>query len=141
MKIFTRDEIVNSSLNVDGFCGVYFLIEKREVVYVGKSINLFSRISTHSINKKFDSICFLPCNHNYVESLESIYIHSYRPKLNAKNNDGSMVAPFRMDEALQLFKSTPVFDERNNSKFNTFTSIINYLKQEKEFLFLLNIMF
>ncbi len=105
--ILNEQEIVDSSFSVDGFSGVYFLVAQGKVVYVGQSTNIFSRLQSHSANKKFDSIKIITCHRLKLNSLESVYIHSLRPKLNAKHGDGCMVAPLSFANALKMEDSVP----------------------------------
>ncbi len=105
--ILNEQEIVDSSVSVDGFSGVYFLVAQGKVVYVGQSTNIFSRLQSHGGSKKFDSIKIIPCHRLKLNSLESVYIHSLRPKLNARHGDGCMVAPLSFASALKMEDSVP----------------------------------
>ena len=64
--------------------GIYFLIDKNEVVYVGKSVDIYNRISTHSrdASKIFDSFSILECPTEFLKILETHYIFKLRPFLN-----------------------------------------------------------
>jgi hypothetical protein len=79
--LLRADEIVDAAKPWQTYCGVYFLRSEGEVVYVGQSVNVFSRISNHR-EKKFDSFTVVPCEREHLDSLESLYIHTLRPKLN-----------------------------------------------------------
>ena len=82
--------------------GVYFLLDGNDVVYIGQSVNVYVRISSH-VGKKFDRYAFIPCSVEDLDRLESLYIHLLRPKLNGRQNgkdDGVMCAPISLDSLL-----------------------------------------
>ena len=64
--------------------GIYFLINKNEIVYIGRSLNLMSRIGSHIKEgaKIFDSFRLLKCDEHYIDLLENILINEIRPKYN-----------------------------------------------------------
>lgn len=81
--LHTEREIVDSSISAPVLCGVYFLVKNRRVVYVGQSINVWSRIGAHAAEgKPFDRISFIPCEKKHMDVLEALYIHIFRPRLN-----------------------------------------------------------
>jgi len=84
-------------------CGVYALVRKEEVVYVGKSKQPLMRIHTHVLNRgklikrtvnpeagpawngrgiNFDKVWFLPCMLGQLRTLENYFIRKYMPKHN-----------------------------------------------------------
>jgi hypothetical protein len=64
-------------------CGVYFLIFADEVVYVGKSVELHSRVTMHHARwKQFDSYTYIPCAPESLDALERHYIRELQPRLN-----------------------------------------------------------
>lgn len=63
-------------------CGVYFLFREEEVVYVGSSKNIASRIATHIKTKSFDSYSKIHCNPEDMLDLEFEYIVEYVPIYN-----------------------------------------------------------
>lgn len=72
--------------------GVYFLIKNNEIVYVGQSTDIFSRISVHRKTKDFDSynyILFPEVSDEKLNNLEAEYIGKFTPKYNRQisNND------------------------------------------------------
>lgn len=68
----------------DLFCGVYFLCLKNEVVYVGQSINVPARVSTHNAEntKQFDKVFFLRVPKSELLAAEAQFIDALKPKLN-----------------------------------------------------------
>lgn len=69
------------------FCGIYFLIKKNEIVYVGKTKIGYKRILQHSNNKDFDSFNFIECLEKELDSLETYFILKYNPKYNKSLNE------------------------------------------------------
>jgi len=72
--------------------GIYFLLYKDVVVYVGKSVNMMSRINFHvSEGKKiFDSYTFLSIeDQNLLNEEEAKYIFKYTPKYNQTIDDSN----------------------------------------------------
>ena len=81
-RLATRDEILADAKTYRPQCGVYFLIKNEEIVYVGQSINVHSRITQHLASKDFDSVSFIACEKEHLDLLESMYILAFSPKLN-----------------------------------------------------------
>ena len=85
---YSQDDILeNSSIYIhDGFryCGIYFLIEDNEIVYIGKSIDVKKRLKQHAdySEKLFNRIFFVQCDKNELNKLEAYYILKFRPKYN-----------------------------------------------------------
>ncbi len=100
-RLLREKEIVKSSLPWDSVSGVYFLVSKNEIIYVGQSVNVFSRISQHK-DKKFDRYVFIPCAVDALDKLESLYIHYLQPRMNGRDCRGEMCAPISLDELIGL---------------------------------------
>ena len=81
--------------------GVYFLVQDQEVVYVGQSVNIYSRIAQHP-DKKFDKYAFVPCEVELLDKLESLYIHMLKPRLNGDINKQEKSAPIAFSKLLTL---------------------------------------
>lgn len=62
--------------------GVYFLIQKGEVVYVGQSVSVSSRVDQHILTKDFDRVFYIPTKKRHLQHLESDFIKLLRPVLN-----------------------------------------------------------
>lgn len=100
-----KDDIVSSSIPWENLSGVYFLISEDEVVYVGQSVNVYSRIYEHSKLKKFEKYAYIQCPEPMLDKLESLYIHLLQPKLNGNltgSNSHVKSAPFRLDQLIEL---------------------------------------
>ena len=99
--LLTAEEIVKVALPWEKASGVYFLILGDEVVYVGQSTNIYSRIPNH-VDKEFDKYAFVPCEVGLLNKLESLYIHVLRPRLNGNANAQEKSAPIRFNELLSM---------------------------------------
>lgn len=76
-------------------CGVYFLIKDCEVIYVGQSVNIHSRIDEHDRVKDFDTFTYIECEKENLSLLEARYISKFKPKLNY-DSKGRLVLPLRI---------------------------------------------
>lgn len=67
---------------------IYFLLQDNQVVYIGKSTSLASRIIQHvnSNTKTFDDVSVIECQQNEMDALEVKYINEYRPKYNKESH-------------------------------------------------------
>ena len=65
-------------------CGVYFLVSKGVVVYVGQSTALYGRIQTYldERKKEFDSVFVVNCKAERLDELENAYIRMFLPTYN-----------------------------------------------------------
>lgn len=63
-------------------CGIYFLVKLRQIVYVGKSVNIRRRVREHAAVKDFDSYAYVPCETAMLDVLERQYIDRFLPQLN-----------------------------------------------------------
>jgi hypothetical protein len=100
-KVLLRaSEIARAALPWARSCGVYFLLDGDEVVYVGQSTHVYNRIPNH-MDKVFNRYAFVPCGEPMLDKLESLYIHCLRPRLNGdtKARDGKH-APIALDVLL-----------------------------------------
>lgn len=76
-------EIVDAAkLEHSAVAGVYFLVANDCVVYVGQSVNVYTRIQQHKADKQFQSWTYIRCNPSELDALEAIYILLLRPPLN-----------------------------------------------------------
>jgi hypothetical protein len=92
----TSEEIVASAQPAPrALCGVYFLINDCEVVYVGQSVCIQRRISEHLLNGvEFDSLNFIEVERQSLHRVERRYIHQLQPRLNAEyKRQGELTAP------------------------------------------------
>lgn len=64
--------------------GVYFLIGKGKIVYIGKSTSLLNRLASH-VSIKFDKIRFIQCDELRLDEYERRWIMRFRPKGNFRH--------------------------------------------------------
>ncbi len=103
----TEYEIVQASATWENTIGVYFLISKGRVVYIGQSRNVYERISVHK-RKEFDSYAIIGCKVEHLDIIESLYIHILKPPLNGRLNNGVVSTPLSLDSILnKLCTKTP----------------------------------
>ena len=100
-SLLAKDEIAKSALPWEKSSGVYFLLHDDEIVYVGQSVHIYSRIAGHA-DKKFNRYAYIPCPPEALDVLESLYIHLLRPALNGERCDGFKAAPMMLDKILGL---------------------------------------
>jgi len=64
--------------------GVYFLIQSKEIVYIGQTTNILRRINSHIRKRKFhfDRYAFISLPKESLEATEKLYIKKFRPKYN-----------------------------------------------------------
>ena len=67
---------------------IYFLLHENEVVYIGKSTSLASRIVEHinSGTKTFDDVSVIECSIDEMDDLEIKYIKEYCPRYNRESH-------------------------------------------------------
>lgn len=81
--LISESEIVKQSIMAEATCGVYFLILYGRVIYVGKSVDVYCRISEHqSRGRKFSHFFIIPCPPDKLSVLETQYILSLSPEGN-----------------------------------------------------------
>ena len=61
---------------------VYFLMDVEEVVYVGKTMGLSSRIAAHKRDKVFDRCFWIPVPEKDLLATEGKWINKFSPKYN-----------------------------------------------------------
>lgn len=100
-SLLRAEEITAASMPWKAQSGIYFLVDKEDVVYVGQSVNVHQRIAQHT-EKQFDRYAFVPCDVGHLNILESLYIHCLRPRLNGNQSDGPKYAPISLGALLGL---------------------------------------
>lgn len=72
--------------------GVYFLFHGNQLVYVGQSVDVISRVHNHRVEniKKFTNFAHFECNRKMMDEIEKFYIYKFQPRYNIihKGNDG-----------------------------------------------------
>lgn len=90
--ILTETEIVSRADRRIQLSGIYFLVKDGRIVYVGQAQDVDVRIAQHRKTKDFDEFTYIQAMGDQLDLLESIYIHHFRPELNARRG-GKIVAP------------------------------------------------
>lgn len=90
-------------------CGIYFLLQDGEVVYVGQSINCHSRISDHSRleHKEFDSVYIVRCDQEALTPLEDLYISKYSPRYNSSARKPTRKTAWGVYQRIEKQKQAP----------------------------------
>ena len=67
-------------------CGVYFLIDGQDVVYVGQSADVVRRVNEHHDRdrKTFETAMYLPCSLGELDELEEYFINTLKPRFNGQ---------------------------------------------------------
>lgn len=80
-ELFNLSQPLNSSL-----VGIYFLFQDQELVYVGQSFSIYSRIGTHCADREkvFNRVAIILCDVSELDALETQYIFKFKPKFNKK---------------------------------------------------------
>ena len=86
--------------------GIYALVYRGVVVYIGRSKCALTRVATHKSmrGKKqvpwitargvlFDEVHVMPCHPDRIEALEAELIRRYRPRYNTHHNPGGPSGP------------------------------------------------
>ena len=84
--------------------GVYFLFDDDEIVYVGKSVNILSRVTTH-INegqKVFNKVRYIKYDRDFLDDIEMLYIKLLKPKYNGtyKHANDGRITEFTIPDRL-----------------------------------------
>lgn len=61
--------------------GIYVLLLNGEVVYVGRTINIFNRMADQDHRERtYDKIYFIRCNQDEIDRLEALMILKLKPR-------------------------------------------------------------
>ncbi len=101
-RLLRPEEISFGASDWGTTCGVYFLLQDSEVVYVGQSVNIYSRIASHT-DKQFNRFAYVLCRKEHLDRLESLYIHCLQPKLNGGRGNAK-IAPLPLSYLLGIYK-------------------------------------
>jgi hypothetical protein len=119
-RLLMEIEIVKAATPWEEVCGIYFLVEGNEIVYIGQSVNVYNRVTVHK-EKKFSRCAYVECSHDNLDLMESLYIHFFRPKLNGVQGNGLMCAPIPASELMDVLNrgnnERPKNQERMKMKY------------------------
>ncbi len=76
------DDILAAQAPNQPISGIYFLIEGDEIVYVGQSIDVHSRLITHRQQKQFSHFSYIEVPPELLDIVERAYISRFKPRLN-----------------------------------------------------------
>jgi hypothetical protein len=80
--VINIDETDVRLMKVSGRSFIYLLCDKSEVVYAGRTRNLYARMLCHKMYKKFTDIILLEYSSNEISKVEKQIIKLLKPKLN-----------------------------------------------------------
>jgi excinuclease UvrABC nuclease subunit len=63
-------------------CGVYFLFNHEQLVYVGKSLDVLNRVQFHRAEKEITHYTLIECQEDIANCLEPHFIAKFDPPLN-----------------------------------------------------------
>ena len=74
--------------------GVYFLLKENEIVYIGKSVHVDSRINTHAgdVTKDFDKACYIEVPEEKLGQIEECLIAIFKPEQNSYGVEKSEIS-------------------------------------------------
>jgi len=80
----TKDQIIEKATIPElCFSGVYFIVKDEQIIYVGQSKNVYTRLGNHHVYKPGVGlkIAFLPVDtgEQSLDLIESYYIHKFTP--------------------------------------------------------------
>jgi hypothetical protein len=107
---------------------IYALFKDEEIVYIGQSINAYSRIGSHNKDKDFDHFRIMPCLKHRMNNWEEMLIQRYKPKYNKAGLKKSFKPMYRKSKrqknTLQNWQSqyNRVVDMRQHGAGVTFRS-------------------
>lgn len=97
-------------------CGVYFLLDHQEIVYVGQSVNVHARVSQHldDSTKSFNRVCYLPARPEELSEIENAMIVLLKPKFNTRGNPASQKRAITPLFASAIVSPDSQFENRNH---------------------------
>lgn len=85
--------------------GIYFLCHNDRLQYVGQSVNILQRVSTHHISAhEFNVIYYIPWPKDDLNRIEAALIRTLQPPLNGRSARGQLITPNGGDDAQVLME-------------------------------------
>lgn len=78
----TESDIAARAVTLRKEPGIYFLLRRGRIEYIGQSIDVFVRIRQHEKRKQFDAFCWIPCEIDKLAATEKYLIEKFRPPQN-----------------------------------------------------------
>lgn len=66
-------------VDLDGLTGVYFLLKRGRVMYVGQGANIYARIALHLQSYSFDGAFWIPVEHEELDAAEGAFTRYFNP--------------------------------------------------------------
>lgn len=81
--LLAQESILAAARRWDKYgCGIYFLISRKKIIYVGQSKNVLARVHRHRDTKQFTSWHWIPCRPGMLNAMERAYLDAFMPELN-----------------------------------------------------------
>lgn len=79
--LMEEHELLSHTLPVEPLCGIYFLLDGSEVVYVGQSVDILQRLTVHRQRPKvaFTACAYQPFNEDDLDRAEAFFIERFNP--------------------------------------------------------------
>ncbi len=83
----------SKKLSQYNICGIYFLIKNKIIVYIGKAIDIPSRVRRHIMEnqKDFDEVRYIELEESELAHKEKYYIFLYRPEYNIQHKSSAEI--------------------------------------------------
>lgn len=137
--MMTENEILNNKIEFEkyNFQGVYFLINKNKIIYIGSSISVGTRLYMHRKNKriKFDSWYYIkfPCLVD-LRFYEAKYIYELRPRYNIEfNPDYENIRMILFAKFRYEYLSISNLSNEIGLSITTLTNIFDLKKEVKDY--------
>lgn len=123
-NLLEAEDILDVAEPIRKKCGVYFLIAGGEIVYVGQSTDVDSRVRQHALDKDFESYHYIEVDQENLNYVESFYIIKLKPILNKKRGGKRASSGYRkkwMTTPLSrsdIFNASPEYCEIVQSKLS-----------------------
>lgn len=102
-SMLTKQEIVaRAKRRPDAVSGIYFLIRRKEIVYIGQAVNIPSRIGDHCRRVSFDSYHWIPCAVSRLDAVERAYLDEHLPPLNRDAKTKKMRSSKEMEDVSRM---------------------------------------
>lgn len=82
-QLLPREMLLKLARRRETICGIYFLFSAdNEIVYVGQSKDILTRVEKHKQTKVFDRFAYVRCSPERLDILELAYILKFDPIYN-----------------------------------------------------------
>lgn len=98
---------------------VYFLFVDNNLVYIGKTTDLFRRIVDHQKDKIFNNYSYLECKQPELTAVERHYIQKYNPVLNTVHSTHISNSEEIIDINTSLLKENTVYINCEGNQLKT----------------------